>query len=198
MLTFPPRYRITNRLDSALNTYRLFKTLVSETGEMTNQEFINQQIQACNLALVQMQTPVDVLITPLKEYINQGSVNDRPVLSYDGSTMAYTESRGLESVVYVTRKDGDSWGTPIDITSQAAMGTDCYTTSLNSDGTELYLFKKDNYDGNIYVTTFKNGNWTEIISLNKNINTKYYESHAAISSDGKTTYIQPVRGTGGA
>ena len=186
-------YRITNRLDSSLNTYRLFKTLVSETVEMTNQEFINQQIQACNLATVLMTTPVDVLITPLKEYINQGSVNDRPVVSYDGSTMAYTERRGLESVVYVTRKDGDRWSTPVDITAEASMGTDCYTTSLNSDGTELYLFKKDNYDGNIYVTTFKNGKWSAIASLNKNINTKYYESHAAISSDGKKLYFASNR-----
>jgi hypothetical protein len=186
-------YRITNRLDSALNTYRFFKNLVSQTGEMTNQEFINQQIQACNLASVQMNAPVDVLITPLKEYINQGSVNDRPVVSYDGSTMAYTERRGLESVVYVTRKEGDRWGTPVDITSEAAMGPDCYTTSLNSDGTELYLFKRDNYDGNIYVTTFKNGSWTDIVSLNKNINTKYYESHAAISSDGKKLYFTSNR-----
>ncbi len=186
-------YLITNHLDSALNTYRLFKNLVSEAGEMANQEFINQQIQACNLAVVQMQTPVDVLITPLKEYINQGSVNDRPVISYDGSTMAYTERRGLESVVYVTRKEGDSWGTPVNITAEAKMGTDCYTTSLNSDGTELYLFKNDNYDGNIYMTAYKNGKWSAIVSLNKNINTKYYESHAAISSDGKKLYFTSNR-----
>ncbi len=186
-------YRITNSLDFALNTYRLFKKLISETGEMKNQEFINQQIQACNLASVQMQAPINVLITPLKEYINQGSVNERPVVSYDGSTMAYTERRGLESVIYITRKEGDNWGTPVDITAEAAMGTDCYTTSLNSDGTELYLFKNDNYDGNIYMTTYKNGKWSDIVSLNKNINTKYYESHAAISSDGKKLYFTSNR-----
>jgi tetratricopeptide (TPR) repeat protein len=186
-------YRITNRLDSALNTYRLFKKLISETGEMRNPEFINQQIQACSLASVQMKTPIRVLITPLKEYINQGSVNDRPVVSYDGNTMAYTERRGLESVVYVTRKKGDRWDTPVDITSEAAMGTDCYTTSLNSDGSELYLFKNDNYDGNIYVTTLKNGKWSDIVKLNKNINTKFYESHAAISSDGRKLYFTSNR-----
>jgi hypothetical protein len=186
-------YRITNRLDSAINTYRFFKQLISETGEMENQDFINQQIQACNLASVQMENPVRVLIQPLKEYINQGSVNDYPVISYDGSTMAYTERRGLESVVYVTRMEGDSWGTPKDITLEASMGTDCHTTSLNSDGTELYLFKNDNYDGNIYMTGYSNGTWSPIIKLNKNINTKYYESHAAISSDGSKLYFTSNR-----
>jgi len=186
-------YRITNHLDSALNTYHLFKKLISEAGTMANQDFVNQQIQACNVASVQMKSPVSVRIEPLKEYINQGSVNERPVLSFDGKTMAYTERRGLESVVYVTRKEGDSWGTPVDITLEASMGTDCQTTSLNDDGTELYLFKNDNYDGNIYVTSFSNGKWTPIQKLNRNINTKYYESHASVSSDGKKLYFTSNR-----
>ena len=186
-------YRITNRLDSALNTYRFFKQLISESAEMKNQEFVNQQVQACNVASVLMKAPVSVLIQPLKEYINQGSVNDRPVVSYDESTMAYTERRGLETVVYVTRREGNSWGTPVDVTLEASMGTDCHTTSLNNDGTELYLFKNDNYDGNIYVTRFVDGRWSPIEKLNRNINTKYYESHAAISSDGKKLYFTSNR-----
>lgn len=186
-------YRITNRLDSALNTYRFFKQLISESAEMQNQEFVNQQVQACNIASVQMKAPVSVLIQPLKEYINQGSVNDRPVVSYDGSTMAYTERRGLESVVYVTHREGDSWGTPVDITLEASMGTDCHTTSLNNDGTELYLFKNDDYDGNIYMTRFVSGSWSPVEKLNRNINTKYYESHAAISADGTKLYFTSNR-----
>jgi len=186
-------YRIINRLDSALNTYRLFSQLISESTEMQNQEFVSQQIQACNIASDQMRSPVRVLIQPLKEYINQGSVNDRPVVSYDGSTMAYTERRGLESVVFVTRRVGDTWATPTDITIEAAMGTDCFTTSLNNDGTELYLFKNDNYDGNIYVTHFEDGRWSPIIKLNRNINTRFYESHAAISYDGNKLYFTSNR-----
>ncbi len=186
-------YRITNRLDSALNTYLFFQKLITESSEMQNQEFVNQQMQACKVAEGNMKNPVNVLIQPLKEYINQGSVNDRPVVSNDGSTMAYTERRGLESVIFITRREGDSWATPVDITREAGMGTDCHTSSLNSDGTELYLFKNDNYDGNIYVTRFANGSWSQIEKLNKNINTRFYESHAAISPDGKKLYFTSNR-----
>src|SRR5665648_481194 len=75
----------------------------------------------------------------------------------------------------------------------AAMGTDCRTTSLNSDGTELYLFKNDNFDGNIYVTRFENGRWTPVTKLNKNINTRFYESHASVSPDGKKLYFTSNR-----
>ena len=186
-------YLIANKLDSAMNTYRFFSQLITETSSMQNKEFINQQMQACNVASEQMNNPVRVRIQPLKGYINQGLVNERPVVSFDGNTMAYTERRGLESVVYVTRMEGTSWGTPVDITLEASMGTDCHTTSLNNDGTELYLFKNDNYDGNIYVTRYTDGNWSHIEKLNKNINTKFYESHAAISSDGKKLYFTSNR-----
>lgn len=186
-------YRITNSLDSALSTYRFFQQLISKSSAMQNETFVSQQMQACNVAAEQMKKPVNVLIQPLKEYINQGSVNDRPVVSFDGNTMAYTERRGLESVVYVTRREGNSWGTPVDITLEASMGTDCQTSSLNSDGTELYLFKNDNYDGNIYVTRFENGRWSPVEKLNKNINTRFYESHAAVSSDGKKLYFTSNR-----
>lgn len=186
-------YRIINRLDSALNTYLFFQKLITESSAMQNPEFVNQQMLACKYAGEHMNNPVKVLIQPLKEYINQGSVNDRPVVSNDGSTMAYTERRGLESVIFVTRREGDSWATPVDITREAGMGTDCHTTSLNSDGTELYLFKNDNYDGNIYVTRFVNGSWSQIEKLNKNINTRFYESHAAIAPDGKKLYFTSNR-----
>ena len=64
------------------------------------------------------------------------------------------------------------------------------------DGTILYLYKTDNFDGNIYSAEYVNGNWTPIKKLNKNINTKFYESHAAISSDGKKLYFTSNRDGG--
>jgi len=186
-------YRITNKLDSALMTYQMFQKLISESGEMLNQQFVDQQIQACNLAAENMKNPINVHITPLPVQINQGSVNDYPVVSYDGNTMAYTERRGIESVIYITKKSGKDWLAPVDITLESNAGSDCFTSSLNNDGTELYLYKNDNFDGNIYVTKFKGGKWSPIVQLNKNINTKYFESHAAISYDGRKLFFTSNR-----
>lgn len=192
-------YRIANRLDSAVMTYELFKKLIKETGEMTNEEFIDQQIKACELAKDQIKNPVNVSITPLEDYINLGSVNDRPVISFDGSTMAYTEYRGLERIIYVSRKKDGKWSSPREINREAGTGYDCHTTSLNKDGTELYLFKNDNFDGNIYVTRYAGGTWSPVEKLNHNINTRYYESHASVSADGQRLYFTSNRegGQGG-
>jgi hypothetical protein len=43
------------------------------------------------------------------------------------------------------------------------------------------------------VTRFANGSWSQIEKLNKNINTRFYESHAAISTDGKKLYFTSNR-----
>ena len=67
------------------------------------------------------------------------------------------------------------------------------TLSLSNDGNELYLFKDDSHDGNIYVTRFIDGRWMPMKKLNENINTKYYETHASISSDGKRLYFTSNR-----
>ena len=57
----------------------------------------------------------------------------------------------------------------------------------------LYLFKDDSQDGNIYVTHFVNGRWNPMKKLNENINTKYYETHASVSRDGRKLYFTSNR-----
>jgi hypothetical protein len=55
------------------------------------------------------------------------------------------------------------------------------------------------FDGNIYSSKFINDAWTPIIKLNRNINTRFYESHASVSADGKRLFFTSNRegGQGG-
>jgi hypothetical protein len=182
-------YRINNELDKALNTYQTYLKLVTEADARVNTDFINLQIAACRNAIRQMEEPVEVEKINMGPVINQGSVNINPAVSYDGKAMVFTENRGLENAIFYTIKEQGIWQTPIEITGQLGNARDCHATSLNADGTELYLYKLDNFDGNIYVSKMVDGAWTKIRKLNKNINTKYYESHATISYDGKKLYF---------
>jgi hypothetical protein len=102
----------------------------------------------------------------------------------------------MVNAIFYSKKERGKWQTPIEITAALNAGEDCSSCSLNSDGTELFLYKTDNYDGNIYSSNFVNGAWTPIKKLNKNINTKFYESHASISSDGKKLYFTSNRDGG--
>lgn len=189
-------YMVNNDLEKGMNTLLTFQKLAGETkskGGMQNQEFIDQQIHACQLALKLKETPVVFTKTPLGEAFSTGSINENPAVSFDGNTIAFTERRGVVNVIYYSRKERGKWQTPVEITNEINAGEDCSTCALNSDGTELFLYKTDNYDGAIYSSTYKDGYWSPVRKLNRNINTKFYESHASISADGKKLYFTSNR-----
>ena len=192
-------YLIHNELEKAIATFQAFQKLVGETkqkGGMKNAEFINQQLQACDNAIKLEAAPITISKTKLPDNFSNGSVNIDPAVSFDGNTIAYTEQRGVTNAIYFSKKERGKWQPPIEITLEINAGEDCSTCSLNNNGTELFLYKKDNEDGNIYSTTYTNGAWTTIKKLNKNINTKFYESHASISADGKKLYFSSNRDGG--
>ncbi len=189
-------YMINNELEKGLTTLKNFKSLALETegkGGMRNLDFVDQQIRACENAIKLAGNPVAISKRMLGGDFSQGSMNENPVVSFDGNTLAYTERRGLVNVIYFSKKIRGRWQPPAEITSQLAAGEDCSTSALNSDGTELFLYKNDDFDGNIYSSKYVNESWTPIVRLNKNINTKFYESHAAISADGRKLYFTSNR-----
>jgi hypothetical protein len=189
-------YMINNELEKALATLQTFEKLVGETkqkGGMKNAEFVKQQILACNNAIIMEAAPVQLSKIKLPADFSLGSINENPAVSFDGNTIAYTERRGVSNAIYFSKKERGKWQPPIEITMEINAGEDCSTSALNNDGTELFLYKDDSFDGNIYSTLYTNGAWTPIKKLNKNINTKFYESHASISADGKKLYFSSNR-----
>ena len=195
-------YMINNEFEKALNTFQTFNNLARETeskGGMRNLEFIGQEIQACKNAIQSVENPVAMTRKILGSDFSQGSMNENPAVSFDGNTLVYTENRGMVNVILFSKKIRGKWQTPVEITFDLNAGEDCSSCSLNKNGTELFLYKKDNFDGNIYSSKYVNDKWTPITKLNKNINTKYYESHASVSSDGKKLYFTSNRegGQGG-
>jgi hypothetical protein len=189
-------YMINNELDKGLNTLQTFDNLSRGSaikGAMNNLEFVDQQIQACKNAIKFEETPVEFSKKMLGGGFSQGSINENPAVSFDGNSIVYSERRGMVNALLYSHKERGVWQSPIDITDMIKAGEDCSSCSLNKDGTELFLYKNDMYDGNIYSSTLVNGTWTPIKKLNKNINTKFYESHASISSDGKKLYFTSNR-----
>ncbi len=192
-------YMINNQLDKALNTFQTFNNLTKSAGakgEMKNSEFIDQEIQACKNAVQYENKPVIFSKKMLGQEFSKGSINENPAVSYDGNSIVYTEQRGMINAIMYSVRERGVWQTPVDITSIIHAGEDCSTCSLNKDGTEMFLYKDDGHDGNIYSSSLVNGSWTPIKKLNKNINTKYYESHACISADGKKLYFTSNRDGG--
>ncbi len=192
-------YMINNELEKALDTFQTFKKLAVETetkGGMKNLTYIDQQVEACNNARANQEAPFRISRKQLGKDFSQGSINENPAVSFDGNTIVYTERRGILNAIMFSKKIRGKWQAPVEINSQLKAGDDCSSCSLNYDGTLLFLYKTDNFDGNIYSAEYVDGAWTPIRKLNKNINTKYYESHASISADGKRLYFTSNRDGG--
>lgn len=189
-------YMINNEIEKALNTFVIFKRLALDNirkGGMENFSYIDQQIQACKNVMKREPSPFRLSKKGLGPGFSKGAIKENPAVSFDGKTIVYTERKGISNAIMFSKKILGRWQTPVDITPQLKTGDDCSSCSLNSDGTVLYLYKTDNFDGNIYSSEYLNGNWTPVTKLNMNINTKFYESHAAISSDGKKLYFTSNR-----
>ncbi|MFO7755166.1 MAG: hypothetical protein R6V34_04180 [Bacteroidales bacterium] len=183
-------YRITNQLDSAIETYRSFyEGMDHKTYDST---IVKLQIQACINAKKLMKTPLYLKQENMGEYINDTRSDVNPVVSADEKTMVFTRELAFYEGIFYSKKVDGLWSPPIQIQAELLID-DGYSTSLSPDGNELYIYRDDGYDGNIYVSNYENGRWSPAEKLNDNINTKYWESHACISGDGKRLFFTSNR-----
>ncbi len=184
-------YRVNNLLGKAIESYNKYKELAGSQGES---KFADQQIQACNTAIRFMDNPVKVRFTNLGDSVNGESSNYKAVISGDGLTMAYMNELPFYHAVYISRYSQGEWTSPVNITPQIQSDGDQYVSSLSFDGNTLYLTREDAFNSDIYKSSFQNGKWSKSEPLpGQDINTKYWESHASISHDGKTLYFTSNR-----
>jgi outer membrane protein OmpA-like peptidoglycan-associated protein/tetratricopeptide (TPR) repeat protein len=184
-------YRVNDQLSKAIDAYNKYKELAGAGGES---KFADQQILACNTAMRFMENPVHVRITNVGDSINGNSSNFKAVVSGDGRTMAYMNELPFYNAVYVSHYTDKGWTAPVNITPQIQSDGDQYVSSISYNGADLYLTREDAFNSDIYITKFQNGRWSKSVPLaGEDINTKYWESHASISRDGKTLYFTSNR-----
>jgi len=184
-------YRVNNQLSKAIESYNKYKELAGSQGES---KYADQQIQACNTAIRFMDSPVKVRITDVGDSVNGESSNYKAVISGDGLTMAYMNELPFYNAVYVSGYRDGVWTSPVNITPQIQSDGDQYVSSLSFDGNTLYLTREDAFNSDIYKSTRNNEKWSKSDPVaGEDINTKYWESHASISRDGKTLYFTSNR-----
>ncbi|NJK86528.1 MAG: hypothetical protein HC906_11715 [Bacteroidales bacterium] len=71
-----------------------------------------------------------------------------------------------------------------------------YGESATVNGEELYLIKQSEFNYDIYVSYYKDGNWAKAIKLNSKINSPKHESSVSISNDGNYLYFSSDRNGG--
>jgi len=184
-------YRINNQLDKAITTYQKFKS-IADSGKY-DFKLIDDQIRSCKNAAHLMSDTVVYRRFNLGPDINTRFSETNPVVSADGKTLVFVSKLQFYDALFFSKMKDGHWSKPINLIPYLGVDGDVYPTSLSADGTEMYLYRNDGYIGNLYLSKYYDGEWHPIIKLNDNINTKYWESHACISNDGKKLYFTSNR-----
>ncbi len=187
-------YRVNNQLAKAIDAYNKYKELANSQAEIS---YADQQIAASNTAIRYMDSPLQIRFTDLGDSVNGASSNYKAVVSGNGLVMAYMNELPFYRAVYVSRFTPSGWTAPVNITPQIQSDGDQFVTSVSYDGNRLYLTKEDAFNSDIYVSEFQRGKWSRSVPVGgQEINTKYWESHASVSKDGKTLYFTSNRKDG--
>jgi hypothetical protein len=176
-------YRINYMFDKAVESFtKYLGTLLPDDQE--NIDFVKHEIEVCEMAKVLITKPVAFTEENLGEPFNDDKSNFNPLISADGKSFAYMVSLKFYDAVMFSRLISGKWSSPVNITPELQSDGDFYISCLSSDGKTLYLSRDDNYNSDIFMSSFNGTSWTKTTKLNKNINTKYWESHGYVSEDG--------------
>jgi len=187
-------YRVNNDLDKAREAYKKFQSQMNT--EIYDDNLVIEQLTACDVAERLMKKPVDMDVEILSNQINTRFADKNPAISGDESKMVFISQLQFYDAVFFTEKINRVWTNPRNITPELGVDGDVYPTCLSYDGNQLIVYRNDDFIGNLYTSKLVNGLWTPLVKMNDNINTKYWESHASLSKDGKTLYFTSNRKEG--
>jgi outer membrane protein OmpA-like peptidoglycan-associated protein len=185
-------YRINMEIDKAIEKYNAFAKYI-DPKDVTLQAYVDQQILACGNALVGTASPVEITIGNLGQLQETHASRYNMQISGDLQTMAFMGKNPFYNGIYLAVKKGEVWGKPMNITPSVASDGNMDIVDLSYDGKMMLLAVTDQFTSNIYMSTYENKRWTPAVSLGKPVNSKYYESHACFSPDGKTIYFSSNR-----
>ena len=185
-------YRINMEIDKAIETYNDFGEYI-DPKDLTLKVFVDQQIVACGNALVNTASPVDIRVGNLGQLQETHTSRYNMQVSGDLRTMAFMGKNPFYNGVYVAVKEGDIWSRPLNITPSVASDGNMDVVSLSYDGKQMLLAVRDEFTSNIYLSVYENRRWNPAVSLGKPINSRYYESNACFSPDGKSIYFTSNR-----
>jgi hypothetical protein len=176
-------YRINYNFDKAREVFMRYREILLP-DDRENIDFIDHEISICDMAKILISKPVTYTEENIGELFNDETPNFNPVISADGKSFAFMSSLKFYDAVMYTRMINGKWAGPVNIYPELQIDGDINISSLSKDGKLLLLSKDDNYESDIYASVFDGTIWSPAIKLNRNINTRYWESHAFISEDG--------------
>ncbi|HCI54552.1 MAG TPA: hypothetical protein PK910_07105, partial [Bacteroidales bacterium] len=110
-----------------------------------------------------------------------------------GKTFIYMTTLPFYNAIMCSINKNGVWGEPENITPYLKPEGQIFVSSLSADGKKLLFSRNDLFNSDIFMSVFNGKTWSEPVKLNKNINTKYWESQAYITDDEKSIVFSSDR-----
>ena len=192
---------INYKFDEATTQYNFFETKYAKNKEVKEEVVFYKSRTEFAKDLVAI--PINVKIENLGDSINSIYPEYSPVLSADETTLIYTtrritgtggeilqDGKYYEDIVISNKDEHGKWSFPKSISQNINTSGHEASINLTADGQTLIVFKGvSEKDGNVYYSNWDGKDWTSLQSFGSDINSKYWESHACLSSDNNTLYF---------
>lgn len=181
-------YQVNQEFDKAIDNFRKYVAFL-EAGNL-NRNYANKQIKACEHAKEAINNPKSYVIEKMSQKINNQSDNIRPVISDDDSTLVFMSKLKFYDAIFLVKKEGKDWGFPENLNQEIKSDGNLFITDISADGQKLLMAKDDNFDSDIFYSDYSvdDEQWLPFEEF-KDVNSKYWESHASITADGKKVYF---------
>ncbi|HOV11180.1 MAG TPA: carboxypeptidase regulatory-like domain-containing protein [Bacteroidales bacterium] len=200
-------YLLNYDLAKAIESTEKYKSFLDENVETdkNNRKQADRQIAMCHVAREMLKYPIPITVENLGAHVNTSYPEYSPAIVLDGNTLLFTSRRGVNvgdliedngyyfEDVYMSKKSETSKWT--EATNIATINTPDHeaSISLSPDKKQLFIYKDDGGDGNIYVSNHNEKEWQTPKKLPVPINSKSWETHASLSSDGNTIFFTSDR-----
>jgi outer membrane protein OmpA-like peptidoglycan-associated protein len=186
-------YRLNYDFDNALLVFNAFLDSLDEQ-ETPDRSLVRYHTARCLNARELIASPARFSCDTLPVIINSQFSNFNPLVTNAERQLFYNTQLKFYDAIMHTVKTDTSWQRPDNLISNVGSDGDHWITGLSADVTKLLLAAYDPYlSGEIYMAENKDGLWNKMVKLNGNINTRFNETHASLSPDGKVLYFTSDR-----
>ncbi len=190
-------YRINNQLEEALDAYEEFKS-IKDFEKNYNLRITEEEIKAVGRAKIIQDASLDIYKFCFEEPINTEEKEYNAVISANENVLIWMVSQKFYEAIMMSVKQDGKWSAPVNITPQVGSDGEMIPTGLSTDGTELLLVKRGEYDSDIVYSRYDGTFWSKAGPLPGNINSNFTEDHASFAPGEETiVFSSDRRGTTG-
>lgn len=200
-------FHFNNQFDSAQYYYMMYREeVVAEEGEEDERvPIMDKHIESSIIGSILIQDSIELDIVNIGAVVNSEYPDYVPVLPGDESFMMFTSRREdnqnkdkdadgqyFEDIFITNKMEDGSWGPPENLGENINTWQHDACIGLSFDGKQLFIYKSVN-GGDIYMSEFKGSQWQRPERVQGEVNSRYWESSATLTADGKYLYYTSDR-----